>query len=459
MMAKNDYSLLAEEIVKKVGGKENIVSVINCMTRLRFVLKNEAIPVDDEIKKIKGVQGVMNKGGQYQVIIGTHVNEVINYVKKEAGLNDEQETIKEDMKIVKEGSLFNRFFKIITGCMTPFIGVMVASGILKGILTILVTVGALKTTDGTYLILYGAADSVLYFLPIILGFSAGKVFGCNQYVTAAIGAALLYPNIAALQQTGEAITFLKIPVTLVSYSNSLLPILLGAWFASHVERLSKKIIPKMLQLMFVPLFTVAITVPVIYLLIGPIMTSLSGILSNGVVSIFGLFPPLAGVVLGAFWQLIVLLGLHAAFIPVLMNNLITMGSDPVNAILGLTVWALAGTSLGYALKVKNKDNKGMGFSNTLSCLCGVTEPTIYSIALPKFKLFVCAFIGGGISGGILASLGGKLYAFAGDGLFRIPGMINPAGLDISFYGFIVTALISFGVSGALAFFVTNAQND
>ena len=180
-------------------------------------------------------------------------------------------------------------------------------------------------------------------------------------------------------------------------------------------------------------------------------------LSTVVLGIFNFSPIIGGILFGAFWQLMVVLGLHGAFIPVLINNLVTLGSDPINAVLGLTVWALAGVSLGYALKVKDKGEKSLGFGNLASCLCGVTEPTIYSIIIPNFKIFSAAWIGGGVAGGILAALGGKLYSFGGDGLFRIPAMINPAGLDISFYGFIACALLAMAVSAVIAYFLVPAE--
>ena len=200
-----------------------------------------------------------------------------------------------------------------------------------------------------------------------------------------------------------------------------------------------------------------ITVPLSWLAIGPVMNTVSSWLSTAVVSIFGFSPILGGILFGAFWQLMVLLGLHSAFIPVLLNNLFTMGYDPINAILGLTVWALAGVSLGYAIKMKDPEKRSLGFGNMASCLCGVTEPTIYSIALPQIKCFVAAWIGGGIAGGILGALGGKMYSLGGDGLFRIPAMINPNGIDVSFYGFIITALIALVVSAIITYFAADPE--
>ncbi|NBH81358.1 PTS lactose transporter subunit IIB [bacterium C-53] len=454
-MAKENYGQLAKEIVAAVGGKENIISVTNCMTRLRFVLKDDSIPEEDTVRAVKGVKGIMNKGGQYQVIIGTHVSEVVKFAKAEAGISDDGNASvdKDAYKVMKKDSLWNRFFKIISGCIMPMIGPMIAGGVLKGILVILTTAGVLTNTDGTYLVLYAASDALLYFMPIIVGFSCGKIFDCNPYTTAAIGAALVYPNLVSAIAAEGGITFLHIPISTTTYSSTLFPIILASFVASKIEKLAKKILPQIIQLMIVPTIVLAVTVPLSYLVIGPVMQYVSNGLSAVVCGIFNFSPILGGLLFGAFWQLVVLLGLHAAFIPVLMNNLFSMGSDPINAVLGLTVWALAGVTLGYALRNKDPEKRSAGFGSMASALCGVTEPAIYSVAVPNMKLFGCAWIGGGISGAILGGLGGKLYALAGDGFFWIPGMINPEGLDISFYGFIACAAIAFTVSAVLAFVV------
>ena len=452
-MAK-DYTQLAKDVVAAVGGKENIVSVTNCMTRLRFVLKDDSIPNEDEVKAINGVKGVMNQGGQYQIIIGTNVSNVTPKVREIAGISAEDEgAVKIDK--VGQGSLWDRFFKVISGCIMPMIGPMIAGGIIKGILTLCTTFGVLSSTSGAYQLWYAAADAVLYFMPVIVGFSAGKVFGCNQYVTAAIGAAFLYPNLVAA--VGEGVDFFGIPVVAATYSNTLFPVLLASFFASLVEKGAKKIVPEMVQLMLVPVIVLLVTVPVSWLAIGPVMNMLSNAISSAVMWLFDVAPVLAGVALGAFWQMVVLLGLHSAMIPIIINNITTLGADPLNAVLGLTVWALAGVSLGYALKMRDPEKRAEGITDMTTCLFGVTEPTIYSIALPQFKCFMAAWVGGGIAGGILAALGGKCYSMAGDGFFRIPAMINPAGIDISFYGFIVTMLIAFAVSGILAYILADPE--
>ncbi|HIU04782.1 MAG TPA: PTS transporter subunit EIIC [Candidatus Coprousia avicola] len=451
-MAK-DYTQLAEAVVAAVGGSENIVSVTNCMTRLRFVLKDDSVPDEEAVKAIEGVKGVMNQGGQYQVIIGTHVSNVTPVVRRIAGLSEEAAAgVRIDK--VAQGTVFDRFFKTISGCITPLLGPMIAGGILKGLLTLCSTFGVLDSASGAYQLWYAAADAVLYFMPIIVGFAAGKVFGANPFVTAACGAAFLYPNLVSA--VGEGATFFGIPIANTSYANTLFPTILASFLASLVEKGAKKIVPEMVQLMMVPVIVLAVTVPVSWLAIGPVMNALSSAISSAVTWIFAVSPTLAGVLLGAFWQLVVLLGLHSMMIPILINNITTMGSDPLNAVLGLTVWALAGVSLGYALKCRG-EKRAEGITDMVTCLFGVTEPTIYSIALPQFKCFMAAWVGGGVAGGILATLGARCYAMAGDGLFRIPAMINPEGIDISLYGFLATMLVAFAVSAVISYIVTDCD--
>lgn len=467
MAQPKDYTDLAKEIVEKIGGKENIVSVSNCMTRLRFVLNDDKIPNTDEVKKIKGVQGVVLQGGQYQVVIGTHVKDVIGFVEKEIGTVEKK---KEEKKSNSKDKPWDKLFKVIVGCVTPLIPAMISAGVIKGVLAIFTTAGILSTQDGTYIIMYTAANAVLFFLPIMVGFNAGKVFGCNQMVSAAIGAALVYPSMsdvlsmiypeyASVETATASITFLGIPVELIDYSSSMLPVIFAVFFASKIQKLAEKIIPQMVQLIFVPTITIALTVPVSFLVIGPVMTVVSSALSTASIFIFNNVPVLGGFIFGGLWQLFVLLGIHGAFIPILLNNLFTLGYDPVNACMGLSVWAVAGAGLGYGLKVRNKERRSIGFSNTITALFGVTEPTIYSILLPHIKLFAAVIAGGGISGMIFAIIGGKMYNWVGDGFFRIPAMINPEGLDISFYGFIACAILALTISAVVAFFITDKSWD
>ncbi len=465
-MARTDYPEFAEELIEAVGGKDNVVSVTNCMTRLRFVLKDESIVDDEKVKAIKGTMGVVHGGGQYQIPIGTYVSDLCPVVRQALGADENgnvggaemsaQEKA-DSMRVVSKDSWYNRFFKAISGCVLPSIAPMAAGGIIKGVLTILTTVGVLASTDGTYLILYAAADALMYFFPIIIGFSAGKVFDMNPYTAAVIGAAMLYPDLVAFVDAEEALTFLGLQVTMLDYSQTVLPIILAVFVASKIEHWAKKVIPQMLQLMFVPTVVLVITLPLTLLVVGPVMTVVSNALANGINALYNAVPVLCGGVLGAFWQLFVMMGIHSAMIPIIINNLTTLGYCPINSILGLTVWALAGVSFGAALRMKDPESRATALGTMASALCGVTEPTIYTIALPNFKRFIGAFIGGGIAGVIGGALGIKFYTWAGDGIFRIPAMINPAGLDISFYGFLICMTIAFVASTIIAYAVTDPE--
>lgn len=284
IMARKDYDQFADELIAAVGGKENIVSVTNCMTRLRFVLADESIVKDDEVKKIKGVMSVVHGAGQYQIPIGTYVSDLCPVVKAKLGLTEDAmaagKAKAESMRVVKKDSFFNKFFKAISGCILPMIAPMAAGGIIKGVLTILTTFGVLTSDNGIYLILYAAADALMYFMPIIVGFSAGKVFGMNPYTAAVIGAAMLYPKLAAFVGAEETLTFFGLKVTMLDYSQTMLPILLAVFVASWIEKAAKKIIPQMLQLMFVPTVVLVITLPLTLLVVGPVMAGVSNALAN-----------------------------------------------------------------------------------------------------------------------------------------------------------------------------------
>lgn len=445
-----DYKDLAKQVVILIGGKDNIENLTHCVTRLRFVLKDEKIAKTDEIKNTKGVLSVIQQGGQYQVVIGTEVKKAYVAVCEEIGITDGTTEIKKE-KSEKKDTLFNTFFKTIIAVISPILGVLGASGILKGVLSLCTTFNLLVPTDGTYQILYAFADGFFYFLPIMLGFSASLKFKSNPYLGAAIGAALVYPNIVTAYAQHNGLTFLGIPVILMSYTSSVFPIIIAAYIASKIERFFTEKLPTAFKSMFSPCLTAIIVVPLTFIVIGPIATYMSSGLAALTSGLYNLSPLFTGIFLGAFWQLIVIFGLHYAFIPILINNIATMHQDPINAILSVTVYALAGVALGFGLKVKDKEKKAFGFSNCLTGLLGVTEPIIYGIALPYKKTFACAFIGGGIGGAITAVSGLMMYGFGGGGVLGAPMFLNPTGNNGHFIIYLVASAVAFLVSGALAY--------
>ncbi len=451
-----DYQKIASEVIEKVGGKDNISSVAHCVTRLRFVLKDEGNADDEAVKSIDGVKGLTKQGGQYQVIIGTSVSKVADEVSKILGMSmgEVDAAEKEDLK--QKDSLFNRFFKTISGCIFPFMGLLIASGMIKGILTLFVTLNLITDTSGAYQLWYAGADGLMYFFPILVGFSAGKQFGANPFLTAAIGAALVYPNIVSAYNDGTTMMFFGIPVVLTSYANSIFPVLLASWVGAKVEKFWKKVIPDVISMMFVPFLTLAIVVPLTFLVIGPVMTVVSNGLADGTNALWSFSPIIAGVILGAFWQVIVIFGLHYAFIPILMNNIATNGVDPINAVLGMTVMALVGAGLGYALKQKDSAKRAEGLTCSLTAFFGVTEPIIYSVALPQKKPFAAAFIGGGIAGGILAGSGAAMQGFGNGGIFQTFMMISPTDtMNVVWFG--ICSVIAIVVSCIISYVISKAE--
>lgn len=437
---------LAEQIVKLVGGKDNVNSLIHCVTRLRFKLKDESKADDDAIKNLHGVMGVAHAGGQYQVIIGNNVADVYDQVMPLLGLSSEKEVTQDDEK---EGNVFSRLVALISSLFMPLLGVMTGAGMLKGLLVLFGVLGWVKQGTGTYMILNAAGDALFYFLPILLGFTAGKTFKINPFVGAVTGGALVYPTMVAAATAHKAITFLGIPVNLMNYSQTMLPIVIAIWGMSWLEKGTKRIIPSSVKNLFVPLLDLMIIVPLTYIIVGPIMQTVSQWLSTASLWIYGILPAAAGFIIGGIWQGAVILGLHWAFITVLMNNLMTNHFDPINGIMYCTLFGQVGACLAMGLKAKDKNFKEIALPAALSGLFGITEPIIYGVTLPHKKAFAFASIGSAFGGMVAAACHAGMYTMPGGGIFGIPAFINPKGINMQFYGFIASLIIAIVVSFVL----------
>lgn len=452
-----DFKRLSAEVLEGVGGRDNVISITHCMTRLRLVLQDTTKSDAEQVRKIPGVLGVAYSGGQFQVIIGTNVKKLYTELAQLLGLTPASVTEAETAASTQAGqptneTLFNRFFKVITGIIFPVIGPLTAAGITKGLLAAGTSFHLLDKAGGTYRVLYAFADGFFYFLPIILAISAARYFRSNPFVAATIGAALVYPDMVQAFKDGTALSFIHIPVILSGYANSIFPIMLSSFVAARIEHWLEPRLPDSIVKFTSPLIVLFITVPLTFLVIGPVMIGLSDILASFTTWIYHLSPVLTGIILGAFWQLIVIFGLHYAFIPVLINNITTMGHDPINAILNVTVFALAGAAIGFALRAKKKENRVLGFSTGFTGLLGITEPIIYSIALPYKRPFICAFIGGAIGGGITAGMGAAMYSFGANAIFAAPMFINPEGIDHSFTAYLIASTSGFFISLILSYF-------
>lgn len=455
------YEKLAEDIIKNVGGKENVNSLEHCITRLRFKLKDESKANTKILKNMDGVITVIQSGGQYQVVIGNHVADVFDDVVEIGGFQIGGET-ESDKKV----GIFNKFIDIITGVFTPILGLLCAEGIVKGMVSLFTTLKLFSATSGTCIILSAIGDTLFYFFPVFLGYTAAKKFKLNEFIGIAIGAALLYPTITNITATGKPLytvfdgtvfkssvylTFLGIPVILMTYSSSVIPIILSTYAGAKIEKLFKKIIPDVVKSFLVPLCTLLVTIPLAFIVIGPISTFAGNLVGAGTLYLCNLNPVIEGLLLGATWQVFVIFGLHWGIIPICLNNLATMHYDPVIAPFFTASFAQIGVVAAIFIKTKNTKLKTIAVPALISGIFGITEPCIYGITLPRKKPFVISCIGAAVAGGIIGLMGSKMYSFAG-GILGIPIFISPNGMDKGFYGVIIATIVGFGLSFLLMFF-------
>ncbi|NJE32413.1 PTS beta-glucoside transporter subunit EIIBCA [Lactobacillus agilis] len=457
------YEQLAKDILKDVGGKENITSVVHCTTRLRFKLKDESKANDDALKANDGVVTVVKAGGQYQVVIGTHVDKVYDTLLAEGGLSGGGQ-VDDNYEDKTNMSLTDRFIDLISGIFTPFLGALAAAGMIKGLTSAAVSLGWLSQSSGTYQILYAIGDGFFYFLPIIISLTAAKKFNLDKFIAVGIAASMVYPNIVAINNSKNVlmtlfkgsfiesdihITFLKIPVIMMNYSSTVIPIILAVWFASHVQKLAKKLIPEMVQLFLVPFFTLLITVPITFIVIGPVASWASDALSALFQTLFNFSPILAALLMGGFWQVFVMFGVHWGFVAVFYAELASQGFDQIFLLSVSVCFAQIGVVLGIMFQTKNPKTRSLAIPAFISGIFGVTEPAIYGITLPRKKSFVLSCIAGAI-GAICFALGNvKAYSMAGFGIFAFPMVIGKNGVDATLYWTFASIIVSFVAGLAL----------
>nr|WP_263326497.1 beta-glucoside-specific PTS transporter subunit IIABC [Neobacillus sp. Marseille-Q6967] len=455
------YEQLAKDIIDNVGGRDNVNSVVHCITRLRFRLKDESKANTDVLKNMEGVVTVMKSGGQYQVVIGNHVPDVYKAVVDVGGFQS-QSPVDADGGDKQKSS----FIDIISSIFTPVLGVLAATGMIKGFVALFVALKWLDNTSGTYHILNALGDSLFYFFPIFLGYTAIKKFGGNHFVGMALGATLVYPTLTTLTtgdpittlfsgsvfQSPVYITFLGIPVILMSYASSVIPIILAAYFAAKLENWLKKIIPDVVKAFLVPFFTLLIAVPITFLVIGPIATWAGVLVGQATLWLYNLSPIIAGLFVGGLWQVFVIFGLHWGLVPVAINNLTVHGADPVLGTMFAASFAQIGAVLGVWLKTKQQKLKSLSIPAFISGIFGVTEPAIYGITLPLKRPFIISCIGGAVGGAILGFANSQIYMVGGLGIFGIPTYISPTeGITFGFWGAIISIIVGFLVGFILTY--------
>lgn len=455
------YEGLAAEIVKNVGGVENIETLAQCVTRLRFTLKDEKIVNVEALKKLEGVLMLIQSGGQCQIVIGETVGEVYLEIQRQYEIKPEEEAT----QVVQKKKL-DSFVGTVSGIFMPVLGVLAASGMLKGVLSLLTAFKFLDAASGTYQLLNVIADAFFYYMPIFLGCTAAKNFRMsNEYTTMAIGAALVYPTMEQMR-SGEVlyelfsdtlfaspvhVEFLGLPVILMNYASSIIPIIFASWVAAKLEKVLLRFIPPIFKSFGVTFIMLLVMIPLTLLIVGPVSTWLSQLVGAASEKIFSYSPMIAGFLIGGFWQLLVMFGLHWGLVPVMLSNITTLGYDPVVVTMFGASFAQIGAVLAILIRTKDKKLRGIALPAFVSGIFGITEPAIYGVTLPRARFFAVTCIGGAIGGALVAFLDVRVYIFGGMGIFEYPAFINPATNDVSgmYNGMIVS-----GISFVLGFLMS-----
>lgn len=424
-----DKQQLSKDILKLVGGEENIDQVTHCMTRLRFNLNDNKKADKATLKNTPGVMGVMENGGQFQVIIGNDVpvvyNALVGNMSKSPNADAGSTSASTGEK--KKRNPVSALFDFISGMFTPILPAITGAGMIKGIVAILVAVGWLSDTSSTYIILSAIGDGAFYFLPIILAISAARKLGSNMYIAAALAAGIMHPTITALLADGHNSSFMGITVIAATYSSTVIPIVLAVWIASYVEKAVDRITHASLKLLIVPTVTLLIMVPLTLMTVGPLGTVLGNGLSGGISWLFDNMSIFASILIGGTMSLLIITGMHYALLPIIVGSMTSLGYDFIIPLMFAANLAQGGAAFGVGLRSKNGKTKSLAYSTGLTAIMGITEPAMYGINMKFKKPFIAALIGGAVAGGFMGIVNVKAYVLTGlVGLPSIAAFISPA---------------------------------
>lgn len=426
-----DWNKLAADIVDLVGGEDNILSVTHCITRLRFRLKDESKADDEKVGQLEGVIQVIHAQGQYQVVIGTHVTDVYDAAVRLLPDKAGGEVAADDGAEGGKGNIVGRLLDIITGIFTPFLPAFMAAGMLKAIAVMCTSFGWLDASSSTYVILNATGDGLFQFLPLFLAYTAGKKFGCNQWITMAIAAFLVHPNLVALNTTfPDGATFFGIPVQLPQsgYLSSVVPIILAAYLQSWVEKPLKRL-PDIPRSLFAGVITLFVTGIATLLVVGPVANFISNDIAGALIALLNVAPVLAGFLMAGLWPVLVIFGMHWAFVPVIMSNIGTLGYDVIQPVIVGTNFAVGACCLAILVKSKNQSVR----ENALNCMVsawlgGITEPAIYGLLLKYKRPFVVMALSCGICGAFAAGFGMQQATMLTTSMITLPAIYAMCGL-------------------------------
>ncbi|WP_394684961.1 beta-glucoside-specific PTS transporter subunit IIABC [uncultured Microbacterium sp.] len=440
-----DHAKTATAVVAGVGGESNITSLVHCATRLRFVLKDESKADATALRATPGVITTAQAGGQYQVVIGNDVPDVFAAIQEQTSLGGG------GTDTGAKGTLFNRFITMISSIFTPILWALAGTGLLKAFVAAAVTFGWLDATSSTYIILNALSDALINFLPMALAITAARYFKASEFTSFAIAGALVYPTITALNGQPD-VTFFGIPVTMVSYVSSVIPIIVIVWLQSHAERFLLKVLPGAVKRFLTPMIVVAIAVPLVFLAIGPLSSLIGGGLAAGIGWVFQTLPWLGGAIMGGLWQVFVIFGLHWGLVPLFQLEYQTTGQIFLLGPVFAAVLAQAAAVAGVLVRSRNKNLRSLAAPATLSgFLAGITEPAIYGINLPLKRPFVFGVVGGALGGALIAMGGVFSKAFVVPSGLALPALLGNGNMVMLGIGLAVAIIVPFVLTVVVGF--------
>ena len=451
-----NFKEIAKGILENVGGVENIANMTHCATRLRLNLKDVSKANDEAVKSVDGVVNVINKAGQYQVLIGTEVphvyDEFENLVKGSGQLKLEEGT--------NDGeSIISKIFSSISAIFAPLLPALAGSGILRGLLILAVQLGFIAEDSGTYAILFASSMAVFYFLPVLLAFTSARRFGASPYISALIGAALLHPNFLALMgNSGNGVTtsFFGIPAVLMDYNSTVVPIILSIWAFSYLYKWLDKNVPETLKLVIVPLVSLIVMVPLTVIVIGPIGVYSGEAIANVVNWLIERSGVLTGILIGGGWSVLVSFGVHWAVNPIMINNISQFGYDYICPLTFACNFAVIGTAIGVYFKARDKKLKGFALTGVITvALSAIIEPTLFGMLVKNKKLFLAQIIAGAVGGAYLGLMKVVTNAFVFGSVTTFPAFIeNNANIINGVIGLAISVI----VGAVLGYIFTNKED-
>lgn len=443
-----NYENLAKSILKKVGGENNISNLTHCATRLRFNLKDKSKANTEELKNTQGVMGVVDKGGQYQVIIGNDVNNVYKEIIKISNIESQNIDVSNEADDRKP---IAKIIDTVTGIFTPILPAITAAGMMKAVLSLLNAFKLVTPQSQSYQVINFMADAAFYFLPILLANSAAKKFKTNQYLAMMLGGMLLHPTfvtmVSTAKEAGTSIGVFGLPISLASYSSSVLPIILGVWFMSYVEPIADKISPKAIKFFTKPLITALVTGIVLLVVIGPLGYIISDKIGLAIKTLESYASWVVPTIVGGLTPLLVMTGTHYGLIPIGINNRMTMGYDTIiyPGMLASNV-SQGGAAFAVALKTKNQEIRQLASSAGITAVCGITEPALYGVNL-RFKTpLYSAMIGGTVGGLFLGLFRVSNYSGGSPGFLTLPSYIGGDSMMNFVYaciGAVISVVVAF----------------